>query len=59
MIPKDHPCKKDCPDRNATCKKTCEKLKEYTKKKEAIQKEKDKRFIIDDYQINSIIRRKR
>lgn len=56
MIP-DHPCKKDCPDRNGTCKKTCEKLKEYTKKKMAAEKEKKKQFALDDYQISSIIRR--
>lgn len=24
-----HPCKKDCPDRWAECKKTCPKWKEY------------------------------
>lgn len=24
-----HPCKRDCPDRNATCKLSCEKLKAF------------------------------
>ena len=50
---------KDCPNRTATCKKTCEKLKEYTEWKLKVQKEKDKQFRIDDYVINSINKRNR
>lgn len=51
------PCVRDCPDRTMTCKKTCERLKEYTAWKKEQQKIKDKQFLLDDYQINSIIRR--
>ena len=57
MMIRDHPCQKDCPDRSATCKKTCEKLKEYTEKKKKAEEEKNKRFKVDDYIINSYLRR--
>lgn len=58
MMLRDHPCQRDCPDRNATCKKTCEKLKEYTKKKQAAEAEKQRQFQVDDYIINSTIKRR-
>ena len=34
MIDKRIPCARDCPERSATCKCSCEKYKEYRKAKE-------------------------
>ena len=59
MMLRDHPCQKDCPDRSGTCKKTCEKLKAYTEKKLKAEAEKEKQFKVDDYVINSMIRRRK
>ena len=54
-----HPCVKDCPERSATCKKTCEKLKEYTAWKKPKDEEKIRQYKINQYQIDQIIRRKK
>lgn len=59
MMLRDHPCQKDCPDRNATCKKTCEKLKAYTEKKLKAEAEKEKRYKIDQYEIEMMLRRQK
>lgn len=36
---KDSPCKRDCPDRSGECRLTCKKFAEYTKFREAKDKE--------------------
>ena len=59
MMFTNHPCVKDCPDRTATCKKTCERLKKYTELKAKERKEKDKQFVVDCYQIDVLNKHKR
>lgn len=36
MIDKDMPCRQDCPDRTAECKKTCPKWAKWETKKQAM-----------------------
>lgn len=59
MIPKGHPCTKDCPERSPVCQKDCIKLKEYRGKKQEARRKKDVDFRIDCYQIDSIYKHKR
>lgn len=54
MMIKDHPCKKDCPERSPVCQASCDRLKEYREKKREERRRKDVEFRIDSYQIDSI-----
>lgn len=40
----DCPCTKDCPDRSATCRQTCEKGKAWSQKQQQKYEERNKRF---------------
>lgn len=51
-----NPCTRNCPDRNMTCRTECEKYKAYSEWREAMYAERQKNFIIRDYQTKNIIR---
>ena len=57
LMPKGHPCTKDCTDRSATCRLDCEKFKKYMEKQEVIRKAKERERMLDDYEAKAIIRR--
>lgn len=40
---KDNPCKRDCPERSAECRITCERFAEYHEKQKAAKAERDKK----------------
>lgn len=56
---RDHPCTKDCPDRNGTCKMTCEKLKAYTEKKLKAEAEREKEYRIHQYEMDMLHKRQK
>lgn len=57
------PCVRDCPDRSATCKLSCEKLKAYEKayraEREEIVRQSRVSSALTSYKINEIIKYKR
>jgi hypothetical protein len=59
MMIKDHPCRKDCPDRSPICQATCVRLKEYREKRRADRKKGEDKFLVDCYQIDAINKHKR
>jgi len=54
-----NPCTKDCPNRTINCRKDCDKYKPYREWIEARNKEKQKRFLVDSFQIEQMEKRKR
>lgn len=45
-----HPCRKDCPERTAECKKTCERWKPYAEAKKEEYKER-----VSDNEVNDAL----
>lgn len=58
---KSNPCKKDCPERSATCHATCEKYSEFSeenrKEKEKIKKENYIKNSLDSYEFENYRKR--
>lgn len=52
MMPKDHPCVRDCPDRRPGC--NCEKLVKYKRKRKEEKKLKQLSGTVDDYQKDAV-----
>lgn len=44
----NHPCVKACPDRSGTCRKTCQKWKEYEARKKIEEERKRQRYLLRD-----------
>lgn len=54
-----NPCVKDCPDRTIKCRVDCERYKPYRAWLDAQQKERQKRFLLDSFQIEQAEKTKR
>ena len=57
MMPKNHPCVRDCPDRRPGC--NCEKLVKYKRKRKEEKKLKQLSGTVDDYQKNAVLRNRK
>ena len=54
-----NPCAKDCPDRAMGCHQNCERYKPYREWYEKMNAERQKKFLVDSFQIENMEKTKR